>query len=660
MWQQHEHNLTDQETAAPVQAVGRELDAITREHWRSHLQHRRLKELPRGADAAYDAVVGWFACRMPRTGRLLRRADRVCALEPEIAALGSKELIDEADRLRERFRRRRETPAHVERAMALVRETARRRLGLFPYRVQVAAGLGLFTGHLVEMATGEGKTLAATLPAVLLAWRGRGVHIITANDYLARRDAEEMGPLYQMFGLTVAALQQDTPPEARRRAYAADITYCTNKEVAADFLRDRLTTRGGPGAGATHGLNARLINGLGGDAAAAAAGPSGVQRGLEFAIIDEADSILIDEAVTPLIIAGKDPAADVAPQLQRYRRAATGRKRLARLDNNACFGARLREEMVTQALTAQHLFLRDEHYVIQDEKIVIVDESTGRLMPDRTWRFGLHQAIEVKEGLDPSPPDTTLASISFQRFLRLYRHLSGMTGTAWEARQELRAIYRLPTVRVPTHKPCIRAAEPSRVCRTLAEKFDRLVDEARAVHATGQPVLIGTRDVDTSEAISRRLHGLKLPHQVLNAVQHEQEAQIVAGAGQRGMITVATNMAGRGTDIKLGPGVADLGGLCVLVAEFNQARRIDRQLIGRAARQGDPGRYRLYASLEDQLLQRHSRSYIARFLGKVFGSRHRLHRAQRRAERLAYAQRQNVSRQDHWTEQSLGFSPPDH
>lgn len=692
MWRTNEHNFTDQGTAQTTTlSVSREVEIATRERWRSHLQHRRLKPLPRGADAAYDAIVGYFACRIPRTNRLLRRADRVCALEAEIAGLDSKGLIDQADRLRELFRRRRETTDHTDRAMAIVREAARRRLGLFPYRVQVAAGLGLFTGHLVEMATGEGKTLAATLPGVLMAWRGRGVHVITANDYLARRDAEEMGPLYQMFGLTVAAIQQDTPPEERRQAYAADITYCTNKEVAADFLRDRLIARG---PGSAHGLNTQLLNqlsrssGTGRAEAAsggAASGGGGVQRGLEFAIIDEADSILIDEAVTPLIIAGKDPAADTTGQLERFRRAmdlakqlrpdrdfkidrkfrdttvtSAGKKRLQKIDDNTMFGARLREELVSQALTAEHLFLRDEHYVIQEEKIVIVDESTGRLMPDRTWRFGLHQAIEVKEGLEPSPADITLASISFQRFFRLYRHLSGMTGTGWEARQELRTIYRLPTVRVPTHKPCIRKRLSTAICKTIPEKFDRMIEEIKTVHATGQPVLIGTRDVDASEAISHRLEGLGLEHQVLNAVQHEHEAKVVTGAGQRGMITVATNMAGRGTDIKLGPGVAELGGLYVLVAEFNLARRIDRQLIGRAARQGDPGHCRVYASLDDQLLERHSRSSASRLLGRLLGTRLRLHRAQRRAERLAFAQRKNVLHQDHWTEESLGFSPSDH
>ena len=687
MWQQHEHTPSPEASShtTATLAASREIEIATRERWRSHLQHRRLKPLPRGADAAYDAIVGFFACRIPRTHRLLKRADRVCSLEPEIAGLNSKALIDESDRLRELFRRRRETAAHIERAMAVVREAARRRLGLFPYRVQVAAGLGLFTGQLVEMATGEGKTLAATLPAVLMAWRGRGVHIITANDYLARRDAEEMTPLYQMFGLTVAAIQQDSAPEERQQAYAADITYCTNKEVAADFLRDRLIARG---PGSAHGLNTQLLQKLApgpGHPGAAARAAGGVQRGLEFAIIDEADSILIDEAVTPLIIAGKDAAADATGQLDRFRRAmdlakqlrpdrdfkidrkfrdttitSSGRKRLQKLDDNTMFGARLREELVSQALTAEHLFLRDEHYVIQDEKIVIVDESTGRLMPDRTWRFGLHQAIEVKEDMEPSPADTTLAAISFQRFFRLYRHLSGMTGTGWEARQELRTIYRLPTVRVPTHKPCIRKQAKTTICRTVSEKLDRMIDEVRAVHATGQPVLIGTRDVDTSEAVSRRLQDLSLEHQVLNAVQHEHEAKVVTGAGQRGMITVATNMAGRGTDIKLGPGVAELGGLYVLVAEFNQARRVDRQLIGRAARQGDPGRCRVYASLEDQLLERHARSPWSRLIGKVLGTRKRLHAAQRRAERLAFAQRKNVLHQDHWTEESLGFSPSDH
>jgi preprotein translocase subunit SecA len=415
-----------------------------------------------------------------------------------------------------------------------------------------------------------------------------------------------------------------------------------------------------------------------------------VQRGLHYAIVDEADSVLIDEAVTPLIISGSVPneeqveafqeAVELAGQLgegedfkinQRYREidlTPAGKNKLETLTEDLhglWKGARRREELVTQALTARYFYELDQQYVVQDDKVVIVDEFTGRLMPDRTWRDGLHQAIEAKEQLEVNPPKDTFARISFQRFFRLYKRMAGMSGTAVEGTGEFWQIYHLPVVVIPTNKPCIRTKLPDRVYATEDAKWNAIVDEIRRVHATGQPLLVGTRSVRASEELSGRLSAIGLEHQVLNAVRHKEEAQIVAGAGQPGRITVATNMAGRGTDIKLGRGVADLGGLYVLATERHESGRVDRQLYGRAGRQGDPGVAQTFVSLDDELVRRYSpywaKSAARRHGGTTenIGSRStwRLFtRAQRKAQRMAYNQRRGVLRTDDWLDEYLGFA----
>ncbi len=650
--------------------------------WRVLARRPSGGDLPKGLDAAWQAATGAAGRLVPRTRRFLALAARVVALEKEFAEKTDAALRAMAEDFRERFRRRRESPEDRRRAFALVREVAARQLSERPFLVQVAAALALEAGCIVEMATGEGKTLAATMPAAVAGWRGRGCHVVTVNDYLARRDAEWMAPVYRFLGLSVAPIEQATPPAERRRAYAADITYLTNKEVTADFLRDRLAM------GRLRGLEAALL------AKIADGRGSGtdrlVQRGLEFAIVDEADSILIDEAVTPLIISGDAPnpeevgayreAVDLAAGLEvgrdfrsdeRYREVnltADGQKRLAGLAaplGGLWSGARRAEELVVQALTAREFFLRDKQYVVQEGKVVIVDEFTGRLMPDRTWRDGLHQAIEAKEGLTVNLPKDTYARISFQRFFRMYRTLSGMTGTAAEAWKEFWQIYRRPVVVIPTNRPCIRRVEPDRVFATEEAKWAAVVEEIRRVHAEGRPVLVGTRSVRASEHLSEMLRAKGLEHQVLNAVRHAEEAQIVAGAGQAGRITVATNMAGRGTDIKLGRGVAEEGGLRVLATERHEAGRIDRQLFGRCARQGDPGSAGAFVCLEDELVRRHA-PHLGGALRKRFGAsgrevssrttRRLFDAAQRRAERQALRQRKGVLRTDDWLDEYLGFA----
>lgn len=645
-------------------------------------QRAASKELPRGLDAAWDAATGMVQHVVPRRQKFLSRAQRVMGIEKEFSTLSDAHLRQRIMDARDLFRRRRETEGDIDRAFAMVREVAWRQRGEKPFQVQVAGALAMESGCVAEMATGEGKTLTASLLATVIAWRGLGCHVITVNDYLAKRDAELMGGIYRFCGLNVSYIEQETKPPQRRQAYTADITYCTNKEVAADFLRDRLAL--GRLKGLPSALLAKIADGSG----------SGtdriVQRGLAYAIIDEADSVLIDEAVTPLIISGDVPnqeqvesfkqAVELARSIEqgehyrvntRYRDidlTAGGKKRLGELAETMggiWMGARRREELVTQALTALHFYVRDKQYVVQDDKIVIVDEFTGRLMPDRTWRDGLHQAIEAKEQITVNPPKDTFARISFQRFFRMYRRLCGMTGTAAEGWREFWQIYHMPVVVIPTNRPCQRIVEADRVYVNEQLKWQAIVEEIEHIHRIGRPVLVGTRSVRASEYLSQLLAEKGLDHQVLNAVRHAEEAQIVAGAGQGGRITVATNMAGRGTDIKLGRGIAELGGLHVIASERHEAGRVDRQLFGRTARQGDPGSAVAIVSLTDELARRYVPA-IGRAMEKRYASasgeistaltRKVFDVGQRRAEKMAFRQRRSVLHTDVWLDEYLGFA----
>ena len=650
--------------------------------WRMLSQRRNDSELPRGLDAIWDKAVGLVDRLAPRRSRFLEQAERIVDTEKRYRQISDHKLHDMTSQLHERFRLGRDTLDDRNLAFTLVREVAARQVGLRPFPVQVAGALAIETGCITEMATGEGKTLVATMPAVLAGWRGRGCHVLTANEYLACRDAELMEPVYKFCGLQVASIQQHTTPIERRQAYNADITYSTSKEVAADFLRDQLII------GRLHGLPSAILGKIGGGAASQA--DRLVQRGLECAIVDEADSVLIDEAVTPLIISGEGPnpeyvdayvqASHLAGSLDpsrdfridgRYREiqlTTVGKQRLAEQAaslKGPWSGMRRREELVIQALVARAFFIRDKEYVIDNEKIVIVDESTGRLMPDRTWREGLHQAIEAKEGLDITLPKATFARISFQRFFRLFRKLSGMTGTGFEAQAEFWQIYHLPMVAIPTNRPCIRKVMPDRVFTNTDGKWAAVVAEAKRVHRTGRPILLGTRSVWASEHLSRLLTAKGLEHQVLNAIRHVEEARIIAAAGEQGCITVATNMAGRGTDIRLGKGVATLGGLHVIATERHESKRVDRQLYGRSSRQGDPGSALAFVSLEDELLQRHARLRAAvlarrhgqsdREISSPF-SRRLVDGAQHRAEQKALRQREGVLRTDSWLDEYLGFA----
>ena len=647
---------------------------------------RQPPDLPTGLDAVWDAAVAKIKHWMPRTRALMKRAAAIEAMHGQLADRADARLREDAVELKELFRRGRDRSADVDRAVALVWEAGARQVGDRAHLVQIATALALSQGMIAELATGEGKTLSAAIYATIAGWRGKGCHVVTMNDYLVQRDAQWMGPLYRFCGVTVAHVEQGMDPAARRAAYAADVTYVSNKEVAADFLRDQLIL------GRIRGLTPILLAKLGGSRMHR---PDHlVLRGLECAIIDEADSIMVDEAVTPLIISGNAPnpeqvdtfqqAAAIARQLEpdtdykvlhRYRDVdftRAGRTRIAELTaelGGVWSGVRRREELVHQALCAREMYLLDKQYVIQDGKVVIVDEFTGRLMPDRHWRDGLHQAVEAKENLEINPPKATLARISFQRFFRLYKQRCGMTGTAWEVRHEMWQVYRSTVARIPTHKPCIRRHLPDQVFARADQRWAAIVDEIQRIHERNQPILVGTRSVGASELLSQMLTARELPHVVLNAVRQEQEAQIVRTAGQSGRITVATNMAGRGTDIVLGQGVAELGGLRVIATERHESGRIDRQLFGRAARQGDPGVAIAFVSLEDELVVRYlpgpivhlfawSLTKPTRFtrpLGRMI-----LYLAQQRAQFMARRQRKSVLKTDDWLNQMLGFAGAHH
>jgi preprotein translocase subunit SecA len=584
--------------------------------------------------------------------------------------------------LREQLSRHGLAPEPAARTFALVRELAARKLGQRPYDTQIRAGWIILRGMLAEMETGEGKTLAATLPACAAALAGIPVHVVTANDYLVKRDAAMMSPLYSAMGLSVGTITNtDSDADARRNAYACHITYCTSQQLAFDYLRDRLSF------GSRRGRVALQVGKV--NPGSQQHGLRPLLRGLCFAIVDEADSVLIDEARTPLILS-QPMATDqrpehygaalhlaaclregidfrLAPQIRQAELTTSGKSRLAELASSlgaTWTSARNREAWVRQALCAQKLYSRNHDYLVRDGKVQIIDQNTGRAMPDRSWELGLHQLIEVKEGCELTDPKATVARISYQRFFRRYLRLAGMTGTAREVLHELRTVYDLEVVRVPTHKPSRRTALPDQVLAKATDKWRTVVARLEELHQQGRPVLVGTRSVAASNYLTHLLGKAKLPHAVLNASQDEQEAQTIAGAGQPGRITVATNMAGRGTDIRLATGVAACGGLHVIATERNEARRIDRQLFGRCARQGDPGSFEAILSLEDELLRVYLPASITRTAACLKASWSALpveflmRLAQRRAERQHARLRRQLLKLDAQLGELLAFSGP--
>ena len=531
--------------------------------------------------------------------RLGKLADKVIALESQMAALEDADFPVKTEEYKARYAQGESLDALLPEAFALVREGAKRVLGLFPYKVQIMGGITLHDGNIAEMRTGEGKTLTATMPVYLNALSGDGVHVVTVNEYLATRDAREMGELYNFLGLTVGLNLTGMSSEEKRAAYAADITYSTNSELGFDYLRDNMVV-----------YKSQMV-----------------QRPLNYAVVDETDSILIDEARTPLIISGQAEKSTVLYQRadmfvkglkeeEDYTIDLTSKtisltdeginkaEQTFRLPNLYDVDNSALVHHIDQALRANYIMLRDIDYVVDEGKVKIVDGFTGRIMEGRRYSDGLHQAIEAKEGVEVENESKTMATITYQNYFRMYRKLSGMTGTAKTEEEEFREIYNMNVIAIPTNRPVQRIDGHDLIYPSLRSKFRAVVQDIKQRHEAGQPILVGTVAVETSELLSNLLREEGIPHEVLNAKNHFKEAEIIMSAGQRGAVTIATNMAGRGTDIKLGKGVKELGGLCVIGTERHESRRIDNQLRGRSGRQGDPGATQFYLSLEDDLMKR--------------------------------------------------------
>ncbi len=646
---------------------------------RIYLEQPERRESALDALAAAGHAVVVAATAASRAQRLHRILPFVTSHAEEFRKLPIEDLRAVARQVATELRRSPDFPLRTTaQTFALIRELSERTLGQRHFDVQIIGAFAMIKGMLAEMATGEGKTLTATLAAGTAGLAGIPVHVITVNDYLVQRDAELMSPLYKELGLSVGVVIAGQSLQQRQEAYACDVTYCTNKELAFDYLRDRMLL--GQSAGDLS-LKMELVS---------STSPRSQRlrlRGLHFALVDEADSVLIDEARTPLIISGLaesdinaaavERALELAhsleagvdyllsPEERRVFLTVHGQERVttfAKALGPPWNSVITREELAREALAAIHLFRRGEQYVVADGKVKIVDEYTGRVMPDRFWSDGLHQMIEHKEGCEQSRRRTTIARITYQRFFRRYRRLAGMSGTLRPVAQELWRVYRRPVVSITTAKPIRRIHRPDVVAATEAAKWALIVDRVKNLHERGLPVLIGTRSVLASEHASAELQAAALPHTVLNAAQDRHEADVVAQAGRHGGITVATNMAGRGTDIHLGEGVEELGGLHVIMTERHDARRIDLQLAGRSGRQGQPGSFEAILSLDDALLDfplGRLLAHLARSFGGDMGdriSRTALRYAQRRAERVHARMRGDLLRSDQWQTKTLAIS----
>ena len=594
----------------------------------------------------------WIESDRRELRRINKIANKVESYAKQMSELTDEQLQAKTDEFRERYKKGESLDHMLPEAFAVSREGAKRVLGLYPFHVQIMGGIVLHEGNIAEMRTGEGKTLTATMPVYLNAISGKGVHVITVNEYLSKRDATEMGQLYNWLGCSVGINNSEMSPDQKREAYKADIMYSTNSEIGFDYLRDNM----------------------------AVYKEDQVQRGLNYALVDEVDSILIDEARTPLIISGpgtgtsklykqtdrfvKQLKKDVDYKIDLESKTVSltdegikkaekyfNLKNLYDPENTAL------THHLDQALRANYIMLLDKDYVVQDGEVLIVDSFTGRVMEGRRFSDGLHQAIEAKEGVEIQEENKTMANITYQNLFRMYNKLAGMTGTAKTEQEEFREIYNMETITIPTNRPVQRKDEPDLLYPTLQSKFAAVVDRIKKLHAKGQPILVGTVAVETSEYLSQLLDKENIPHVVLNAKNHAKEAEIVKNAGQKGAVTIATNMAGRWTDIKLGPGVREIGGLAVIGTERHESRRIDNQLRGRSGRQGDPGLSQFYLSLEDDLMKRFGGDRIKAFLERmkvndedaVIKSRfltHQVESAQKRVEGNNYDSRKNVLQYD--------------
>ncbi len=656
---------------------------VTRYHalFESLRSRRRRPDNPKGLDVLATLARMKLRTRGISLKWLRTEAELVDAITPEIRNHSEAALNEIIRETRELFVRGRQDEQTVRRGFAIAREVARRDTGEEAYIVQLMGAMALYHGRIVEMVTGEGKTLTGSLAAPLLAWRHRYLHIYTVNDYLAQRDADSRAGIYRRMGCDVGAIVQSMDEHERFGVYAKPITYGTPKQITADWLRDQIRL----GQLATPWAGRALLGGTGG----APVGQGPMIPGLRAALVDEADAVLIDEGVVPLIIARSrredemsqvykdatwiakklDEKVDYSVDQLRRRAELTrrGKHRLqemaAGLEQPIWRAIRRAEELVRQALIARHCYLNGHQYQIVDGKVVIVDEYTGRFLPDRSWEHGLHQSVEAKENLEVTADRETLARMSFQRFFRSYPVLCGMTGTIADAAIEMEKVYQRPITVLPTNRPLIRERMPIRVFRTREAKWNAIVESIERLHQARRPLLVGTRSIEASEFLGQRLTARGLQHRVLNANFDKEEADLVALAGKHAIITVATNMAGRGTDIKLDRESRTAGGLHVILTEMHTARRIDRQFIGRAGRQGDPGSAQMFVSLEDEIVKLYAPK-LAGLVGNMstgdeFSGSARTRAAalfelaQRRAQKRARISRAEVLKQDDWIEQNL-------
>lgn len=672
------------------------MSALTRYHalYESLRTRRRRPKAHTGLDSLAAFAGLKLRERRVTLSSLRSEAERVDAHARDLRSHSDAALNEVVRELRELFVRGREDQAALRRAVAAVREVARRETGEEAYPVQLMGAMALYHGKVVEMLTGEGKTLTGSIAAPLLAWKHRRLHVLTVNDYLAERDAVSRAPIFKRCGCDVGAILQTMEDSERAANYAKPIIFGTPKQVTADWLRDQI--RLGPLA--TPWAGRRLLDGPSGAHPGPGSNQGPMIPGLRAAMVDEADAVLIDEGVVPLIIARAREENELAPvyrdacaiaqsleegtdyTLEQLRRRAEltrrgqerVRARAGALSDAIWRATRRSEELVRQALVARHCYQLGHHYQIVDGQVVLVDEYTGRFLADRQWEHGLHQAVEAKERLEITADRETLARVSFQRFYRTYPFLCGMTGTAADAALEIERVYNRAVLVIPTHRPIAREAWPTRAFRTREGKWNAIVNSIEQVHATRRPILVGTRSIEASEFLSERLTARGLNHRVLNANFDKDEAELIAHAGKRGAITVATNMAGRGTDIKLDLESRQVGGLHVLLTEMHAAKRVDRQFIGRAGRQGDPGSAQLCVSLEDEVVRLYARRLsrvFARTIGlagvtsdaatdELTGSTRvraiaMFRLAQRAAEARARRQRGDVLRQDDWIDKHL-------
>lgn len=632
-----------------------------------------------GLDGAVKTLVRLFHYAPSVEKKLHLQATQVFELSQTLSQLSEEELTEKLQHSQRALKRRKISDEQITHALANVVEVCARTLGMRAYEVQIMGALALDKNYIIEMKPGEGKTLTAGLAGVLKGWRGLPCHVVTSNDYLAARDAQTLKPLYERCNVTVCAITQEMNDSQRRESYLADVVYATSKELLADFLRDQMRLQGELDG---HQLLIQQFSGQQKNL------KNNVMRGLHSAIIDEADSVLGDEATTPLIIsvAGqnhllkeaalitKEMVQKLEPNLhytlnQRYRDISLteqGKQLVEEFTYQLPAIWRIslwRDDLVQQALVAREFFIRERHYTIIDNKVIIVDEKTGRLMHGRTWRYGLQQAIEAKENLPLSDPTETRARLSFQRFFRLYATLSGMSGTLHGLENELWHIYNVKVVRIPPRVPSRLQLLPESIYATQNEKWIAVIAKIRKLALQGRPILVGTRSIADSEKLAEQLRDLGLTCNVLNALHHEEEAKIIMQAGEPYAITIATNMAGRGTDILVGDMICEIGGLHVIATERYESRRIDWQLYGRCGRQGQKGSAEVFLSLEDELLTTYCPHYQQVFLRKMMkfnvGRKIALavyHRLQKKAEQVAFLARKSMLQRDIWLSEILSFS----